>query len=101
MRKLVFFLIVVGILYFVFDRDDPTPKPSSEPITSESDTAPDTTTSTSSYSGTSSWGSGHQAGYDWAEEKGIDDDSDCEAAGDHSNSPSFAEGCMAYVHNNQ
>jgi len=100
MRKLTFFLVVVGVLYFVFDRDDPTPNSSSEPSSSESAAAPDTTPA-SSYSGTSGWGSGHQAGYDWAQEKGIDDDSDCEAAGDHSNSPSFAEGCMAYVHENQ
>jgi len=41
--------------------------------------------------------SGHQAGYDWAEEKGIDDVDDCDTAGDNSNSPSFAEGCKAYV----
>jgi hypothetical protein len=41
--------------------------------------------------------SGHEAGYKWAEEKDIQDDADCEAAGEHSNSPSFEEGCKAYV----
>jgi hypothetical protein len=41
--------------------------------------------------------SGHEAGYKWAEEHGIDDEGDCDAAGDNSNSPSFAEGCKAYV----
>jgi hypothetical protein len=41
--------------------------------------------------------SGHEAGYRWAEEKGIQDDDDCEEAGEHSNSPSFAEGCESYV----
>jgi hypothetical protein len=41
--------------------------------------------------------SGHEAGYRWAEEKGIQDEEDCEAAGEHSNSPSFAEGCKSYV----
>jgi hypothetical protein len=41
--------------------------------------------------------SGHQAGYYWAEEHGISDGDDCDAAGEHSNSPSFAEGCHAYV----
>src|SRR5471030_415262 len=41
--------------------------------------------------------SGHEAGYEWAEAKGIDDEDDCEAAGDHSNSPSLAEGCKAFV----
>jgi hypothetical protein len=41
--------------------------------------------------------SGHEAGYNWAEEHAIDDEDDCEKAGDTSNSPSFAEGCKAYV----
>lgn len=44
--------------------------------------------------------SGHEAGYNWAEEHGIDDESDCDTAGDTSNSPSFAEGCRAYVQEN-
>lgn len=41
--------------------------------------------------------SGHEAGYNWAEEHGIDDEDACDQAGDDSNSPSFAEGCKAYV----
>jgi len=41
--------------------------------------------------------SGHEAGYKWAEEHDISDGDDCDAAGEHSNSPSFAEGCHAYV----
>ena|ERR1039458_176006 len=45
--------------------------------------------------------SGHEAGYNWAEEHGIDDESDCDTAGDTSNSPSFAEGCRAYVQENE
>jgi len=36
--------------------------------------------------------SGHQAGYDWAERKGVDDASDCGG-----NSQSFIEGCEAYA----
>jgi len=36
--------------------------------------------------------SGHEAGYTWAEEKGIDDPSDCGG-----NSDSFIEGCQAYA----
>jgi len=44
--------------------------------------------------------SGHEAGYNWAEENGIDDEGDCDTAGDTSNSPSFAEGCRAYVNEN-
>jgi hypothetical protein len=41
--------------------------------------------------------SGHEAGYKWAEEHDISDGDACDAAGGHSNSPSFAEGCHAYV----
>lgn len=36
--------------------------------------------------------SGHQAGYDWAESKGITDPSDCSG-----NSQSFIEGCQVYA----
>lgn len=39
--------------------------------------------------------SGHDAGYAWAEEKGIDDIDDCGG-----NSNSFIEGCEAYVEDN-
>ena len=35
---------------------------------------------------------GHEAGYEWAEEKGIDDPDDCGG-----NSESFIEGCRAYA----
>lgn len=41
--------------------------------------------------------SGHEAGYNWAESHDIQDAYDCDAAGEHSNSPSFAKGCRAYV----
>jgi hypothetical protein len=36
--------------------------------------------------------SGHEAGYEWAEENGIDDPGDCDG-----NSDSFIEGCQAYA----
>jgi len=36
--------------------------------------------------------SGHEAGYNWAEEKGITDPSDCGG-----NSNSFIEGCQSYA----
>jgi hypothetical protein len=36
--------------------------------------------------------SGHEAGYNWAEENGIDDPDDCDG-----NSNSFIEGCRAYA----
>lgn len=40
--------------------------------------------------------SGHQAGYDWAEDNGITDESDC-----NGNSNSFNEGCQAWVEENE
>ncbi len=39
--------------------------------------------------------SGHEAGFDWAEEKGITDPEDCGG-----NSQSFIEGCEAYADEN-
>jgi hypothetical protein len=42
--------------------------------------------------------SGHEAGYKWAQEHDISDGDDCDAAGEHSSSSSFAEGCHAYVY---
>lgn len=39
--------------------------------------------------------SGHEAGYEWAEENGISDEYDCDG-----NSYSFIEGCNAYVEEN-
>ncbi|SCY42587.1 hypothetical protein SAMN05216420_10643 [Nitrosospira sp. Nl5] len=40
--------------------------------------------------------SGHEAGYEWAEENDIDDPDDCEG-----NSDSFIEGCQAYAEEKQ
>lgn len=39
--------------------------------------------------------SGHQAGYDWAEQNGIDDRSSCNTP-----SASFNQGCESYVEEN-
>ncbi len=39
--------------------------------------------------------SGHEAGYNWAEEKGISDENDCGG-----NSNSFIEGCVSFVEEN-
>lgn len=41
--------------------------------------------------------SGHEAGFKWAQDHHIHDEEICERAGDHSDSPSFAEGCSAFV----
>jgi hypothetical protein len=45
-------------------------------------------------------GEGFDAGYNWAERKGIDDPDDCynRSGGYINNSRSFTEGCLAYVH---
>lgn len=40
--------------------------------------------------------SGHEAGYEWAEENGIDDPDECDG-----NSDSFIEGCQAYAEEQQ
>jgi hypothetical protein len=40
--------------------------------------------------------SGHEAGYNWAEEKGITDPDDCDG-----NSDSFIEGCRSYAEENR
>lgn len=52
-------------------------------------------------------GSGHQAGYDWAESNNVDDPSNCYSAhpgrwaGDNiNNSQSFTEGCLEYLRDN-
>jgi len=43
----------------------------------------------------------HEAGYNWAKEHGINDDADCDTAGETSNSSSFAEGCHGYVNGDE
>ena len=40
---------------------------------------------------------GHQAGYNWARDKQITDEDDCEPAALHYNSPSFGAGCREYI----
>ncbi len=90
-KKLIFLVVIVVVLYAVFHHSEPTA--SSTPVADAPVGTPET------FAGYDCTGdcSGHQAGYDWAEEKGITDEDDCEAAGDRSNSPSFAEGCKAFV----
>ena len=39
--------------------------------------------------------SGHEAGYNWADEHGVTDEADCNGS-----SSSFNEGCQAYVEEN-
>ena len=40
--------------------------------------------------------SGHEAGYEWAEENSVDDSDNCDG-----NSNSFNEGCLIYVEENE
>jgi hypothetical protein len=44
-------------------------------------------------------GEGHDAGYEWAQQNGIDDPSYCYSSegGYINNSPSFTAGCLAYL----
>ena len=98
MRNLVLLLILVGVIWYcVANREffqDGAPGTAGASYPFHANLADE---SESSLSETSGGGEGHQAGYNWAEEKEIDDVDDCDAAGNHSNSPSFAEGCRAYV----
>lgn len=98
MGKLLTFPVVVGGLYF---KKSDTLKPAPTPMAASEITNPASDNSSSDEtieSGSSfDWGSGHQAGYDWAEEKSINDEGHGEAAGEHSNSTSFAEGCVPYI----
>lgn len=84
---LVLLLIFLGYLFFKEDE----PKPSSVATFNYQMSRPYT------FNGRNCLGdcSGHQAGYQWAEDNDIDDESDCTG-----NSQSFIEGCIAYVEEN-
>ena len=94
MGKLLFLVVVIVCLYYVFGWSTPPPPTSKSVPATLGYTEPGRSSQRSSRAYR---GSGHQAGFDWAQEKGISVETDCEAAGEHSNSPSFAEGCAAYV----
>ena len=119
MKKLLVIAAVVLALLFLYrsSKNEPvestpsTPKPvESTPRTPPTGSNPQTTVpndgtrrrgdSPTFAGGSGDWGSGHEAGYNWAEEHDIDDEDDCDTAGETSNSPSFAEGCRAYVEEN-
>ena len=90
-RKLIFGLVILGVFFLTFHHSDTATPSVPSPETS--------TTASETFSGNDCTGncSGHEAGYNWAEEHSIDDEDACDTAGDRSNSPSFAEGCKAYV----
>lgn len=112
-KKFLLGILVAAALAFVFfhskpsdNTNSPAAVPSSESAPSDSGptySAPDASSEREQKKETfdgdpcTSDCSGHEAGYNWAESHGIDDEDDCDTAGEHSNSPSFAEGCKAYV----
>jgi hypothetical protein len=94
LSALAFFAVVGGVIYFARHNGDGSPAGStSQPIETNSD---ERRQEFDGYDCTEGC-SGHEAGYRWAEDHSISDGNDCDAAGEHSNSPSFAEGCQAYV----
>jgi len=84
--------ICLVIFYNVFIKEDRKPTTAYYPAYSPSYQAP---SSFGKYTCTSDC-SGHEAGYEWAEENGIDDPDDCGG-----NSISFIEGCREYAEENQ
>jgi hypothetical protein len=92
MKKLIFLAICLFVIFACFDANS---KHDNDATQTDQDVTQDTDP------GYSSDGSGHEAGYNWANENGVDDESACDTAGDNHNSPSFAEGCKAYVQENE
>ena len=107
-RKLAVGLFVICALVVVYSHVNRASN-SSVPLAEEPTSAPSRLVSAPSYDAQQETGltfdgdpcsgdcSGHEAGYRWAEEHSIDDEDDCDTAGETSNSPSFAQGCKAYV----
>ncbi len=95
LSALVFLAVLWGIIYFArhYGDGNPAESSSSRPIETDAD---ESRPKFDGYDCTEDC-SGHEAGYRWAEDHSISDGDDCDAAGEHSNSPSFAEGCRAYV----
>lgn len=87
---------LVGFFFLIYFFSDDKSEPSSyQPDTLVNDVEPSQSFSTSrGFGGYSCIGdcSGHEAGYDWAEENGIMDPDDCDG-----NSTSFIEGCQSYA----
>lgn len=87
---------LAGFIFLIYlfsnDRKEPA---SYQPDTLSNDSVPSQTyTPSRSFGGYPCIGdcSGHEAGYNWAEENGIDDPDDCDG-----NSDSFIEGCQSYA----
>lgn len=111
MKALVFWVVVIGALIWWDHSQSSTPSSASPRVSNSTDS--DASYSSKSYDRSVDSSSsdsrtfdgytctvdcsGHEAGYQWAEEHDIDDEEACDTAADHSNSPSFGEGCKAYV----
>lgn len=81
-------LTVIGFSWYIYSSKSPSPKTTIQPTTSQ-------------FVRTDDWDctydcSGHEAGYNWAEENGITDPDDCGG-----NSQSFTEGCESYANEYQ
>ena len=102
----LFILFALGVVYSAAKRHSDSVVSNSRPdyVSTGASSAPSYESKPESSSGLTFDGdpcsgdcSGHEAGYRWAEEHSIDDEDDCDTAGETSNSPSFAQGCKAYV----
>ena len=91
-NKTVFWIGAIILLYYIFSSKSEKPPPTPVPYYSPNNYV--SPRGSSKYSCTGDC-SGHQAGYDWAEQHGITDPDDC--AG---NSDSFIEGCQEYAEEN-
>lgn len=98
MKFIYIALIVLGMWYFFGDKEEVKVDPYIEsPNRTYNSNVP---SPSSSYSSSANFNgypctddcSGHEAGYEWAEDNGIDDPNDCDG-----NSESFIEGCQSYA----
>ncbi len=101
MRKTLFWVAALLTAVWLFNGEDSQPRTRGVSYSPDLKTSKNVELGTSPYIYTSSTFmgykclddcSGHQAGYQWAEEHGIDDPDDCDG-----NSDSFIEGCQAYA----
>lgn len=95
LSAVAFFVVLGAVIYFTRHRDEGGSPQGGRSQRVEADSGTDHA-QFGGYDCTSDC-SGHEAGYKWAEDHGISVGDDCDAAGQRSNSPSFAEGCRAYV----
>lgn len=98
MKPLYIVLILFGIWYFLGDQKETpksyyteSPTPTYDTYNRDYSRTLPSSNSSNGYPCTYDC-SGHEAGYEWAEENGIDNPDDCDG-----NSDSFIEGCQSYA----